>query len=71
MVQKIEKEIISARNAARIMRMDYTTFMKQVQSGDLRLKFARRGHIYLFYRKDVEELFENSFQMVNKEEKND
>jgi hypothetical protein len=64
-----EKKIVSARTAAKIMHMAYPIFMKKLNEGELDLKFARRGHLYLFYKKDVEELLENSFQKVDSHKK--
>jgi len=68
MTLKNEEELVSAAAACKIMHMGYIGFIKKVHSGELKLKFIRRGPGYLFYKKEVEEAFKNSFQTI--EERN-
>lgn len=67
MTTKNETELVSARTASKIMHMGYDKFRNQLKSGKLKLNFSRRGNVHLFYKKEVEELFKNSFETISNE----
>jgi excisionase family DNA binding protein len=64
-MEKEEEEIISSKEAAKILHISKPIFVKMLKNGELPIPCVKIGQYVKFRKKDVEDYWNSKFSVLN------